>query len=52
MIINAYRLADRYKQDPMTFLQQPLSQINMHVYYTLKLIELQNAARARENEDE
>lgn len=47
MILNCYRLADRYKQDPMIFLQQPLSQIGNHIHYTVKLMDLQREARRR-----
>ena len=52
-IVNCYRLADRFKQDPMKFLEQPMSQIAIHITYTVKLIDAQRAAReAARAEDE
>lgn len=48
LILNCYRLADRYKQDPMLFLNKPTSEINNHIAYTIKLIDAQRAARERE----
>jgi hypothetical protein len=47
VILNCYRLADRFKQNPAVFLQLPLSEINMHIHYTIRLIEVQRAARER-----
>lgn len=51
VIMNCYRLADRFKQDPMVFLQQPLSQVDVHIIYTLKLMAAQAAARERVEDD-
>lgn len=52
VILNCYRLADRYKQNPLVFLQTPISEINLHVNYTIKLIEVQRAARERDVEED
>lgn len=54
MILNCYRLADRFKQDPMKFLEQPLSQIAVHINYTIKLVDAQRAAReaAQDGDDD
>jgi hypothetical protein len=50
-VLNCYRLADRFKQNPAVFLQMPLSEIGWHMDYTIKLIEAQRAARAREDDE-
>jgi len=42
VILNCYRLADRYHQNPDVFVEMPLSKVNEHVYYTIRLNELQN----------
>jgi hypothetical protein len=52
LILNCYRLADRFKQDPTLFLQMPVSQIAIHINYTIKLIEAQRSAREREESDD
>jgi hypothetical protein len=51
MILNCYRLADRFKQNPAVFLGMPLSEIGWHMDYTVKLIEAQRAARQREDDE-
>ena len=51
VILNCYRLADRYHQSPEHFLEMPLSRISSHLHYTVRLIEAQQRARrAMENE--
>jgi hypothetical protein len=45
LILNCYRLADRFHQSPEVFLEMPLSRIDMHVHYTVKLTRLQRAAQ-------
>lgn len=45
IIINCYRLADRFHQNPEVFIEMPVSRVNQHLYYTIKLIELQEKAR-------
>jgi hypothetical protein len=52
MVLNCYRLADRYKQNPAVFLNMPLSEIGWHLDYTVKLIEAQRAARQHDDDDE
>lgn len=51
IIINCYRLADRYHQNPEVFIDMPLSRISEHIHYTIKLIELQEKARTRRDDD-
>jgi hypothetical protein len=50
-ILNCYRLADRFRQSPDMFLRMPLSEVNVHIHYTIKLIEAQRAAREREDDE-
>ena len=51
IILNCYRLADRFHQNPDVFLEMPVTRINEHIHYTIKLIEAQNKARrARESD--
>ena len=45
VILNCYRLADRFHQNPDVFLELPISRVNAHIYYTIKLIEAQAKAR-------
>ena len=52
VILNCYRLADRYKQDPTLFLQMPLTQLHIHLHFTIKLTTIQREARQRERDDE
>ena len=47
VILNCYRLAERYHQNPDIFVEMPLSKIDAHIYYTVRLIEVQNKARER-----
>jgi hypothetical protein len=49
-ILNCYRLADRFKQNPAVFLNMPLSEVSLHLAYTIRLIEAQNAARTYAHE--
>jgi hypothetical protein len=51
VILNCYRLADRYKQNPAVFLEMPLSAVDSHIRYTVKLIIAQRAAQARRDDD-
>jgi hypothetical protein len=50
IILNCYRLADRFHQSPEVFIAMPVSRINEHIRYTVKLIEAQNKARKRDND--
>jgi hypothetical protein len=47
LILNCYRLAERYHQNPDVFIDMPLSKVAWHVHYTVRLIEAQNGARER-----
>lgn len=50
IILDCYRLAERFHQNPETFTEMPLSRLNNHIKYTIRLVEAQNKARAR-NDD-
>jgi hypothetical protein len=45
LILNCYRLADRFHQNPEVFLEMPMSRIEQHVLYTVKLTRLQRQAQ-------
>lgn len=47
IILDCYRLADRFHQNPETFTEMPLSRLNDHIKYTIRLIEAQSKARER-----
>jgi hypothetical protein len=47
LILNCYRLAQHYNQNPEVFTEMTLSRLDMHIYYTGRLIELREAARQR-----
>jgi hypothetical protein len=51
LILNCYRLADRFHQNPEIFLDMPLSRIEQHVHYTVKLTRMQSEARKREEDN-
>lgn len=44
LFLNCYRLADRFHQNPDVFLSMKLSDIDRHVYYTIKLHKKQQDA--------
>lgn len=48
LILNCYRLADRYHQNPEVFTEMPLSRVSEHIRYTVRLIEIQNEARGED----
>jgi hypothetical protein len=50
LVLNCYRLADRFHQNPEVFLEMPMSRINQHIRFTIKLIEAQNKARQRDGD--
>jgi hypothetical protein len=52
LALNCYRLADRFHQNPAVFLSMPISEIGMHVHYTVRLIELRKAAQSGVDDDE
>jgi hypothetical protein len=49
--LNCYRLADRFHQSPEHFLRMPLSRIYDHIYYTIRLNEVQEQARRRRKDE-
>jgi hypothetical protein len=51
LILNCYRLADRFKQNPDVFIDMPISRLRTHLHYTIKLIEAQEKARPRDDDD-
>jgi hypothetical protein len=52
VILNCYRLADRFHQNPEVFLDMGLSRVNWHIHFTIKLIEAQNKARAVQSDED
>jgi hypothetical protein len=44
-------LADRFKQNPDIFIDMPISRLQTHIHYTIKLIEAQEKARPRDEDD-
>jgi hypothetical protein len=52
LILNCYRLADRFKQNPDIFIDMPISRLRTHMRYTIKLIEAQEKARPRAADDD
>ena len=50
-ILNCYRLADRFHQNPEVFLEMPVSRVNWHIHYTIKLIEAQAKAQRAARDD-
>jgi len=52
IILNCYRLADRFHQSPEHFINMPLSRLAMHIYYTVKLVEAQEWQRRRRDDDD
>lgn len=45
LILDCYRLADRFHQNPEVFLEMPLSRIERHVHFIVKLTRLQRQAQ-------
>lgn len=52
IILNCYRLAQHYHQNPEVFTEMSLSRLDTHIYYTGRLIELREAARQRQQESD
>lgn len=52
LILNCYRLADRFHQAPDVFLSKPISSIDRDMYYLVKLIDAQHAARGGVDDDD
>jgi hypothetical protein len=51
LILNCYRLADRFHQNPEVFLDMPISRIESHVRFTVKLSRLQRIAQQQSDDD-
>ena len=51
LILNCYRLADRFHQNPEVFLEMPLSRVEQHIRYTVKLTRLQRKAQEKSDND-
>ena len=51
IVLEAYRLADWYKQNPEVFLNMPMGDVYLHRYRTYQLIQLQARERAAREED-
>ena len=51
LILNCYRLADRFKLNPDVFLSMPITDIGRHIHYTVKLTELQREAQSGSDDD-
>jgi hypothetical protein len=49
LILNCYRLAEHYHQNPEVFTEMSLSRLDIHIYYTGQLIALREAARQRDS---
>lgn len=49
LILNCYRLADRFHQNPSVFLEMPISQVDQHIHWTVELIKAQR--RANDEDD-
>jgi hypothetical protein len=47
-VIECYRLADHYKQNPEVFLTIPLSAVQLHIHRTVQLMQL----KAREQHEQ
>jgi len=54
LVLDAYRLADRFKQNPEVFLAMPLSEIERHITRLAQLLETmaREQKRSREIEDD
>jgi hypothetical protein len=50
LILNCYRLADRFHQNPEVFLEMPLSHVEQHIRWTVKLTRLQRKAQERDED--
>lgn len=51
LILNCYRLAERFHQPPDVFLSMPRADIDRHIKYTVKLQRLQLEAAQRAAEE-
>jgi hypothetical protein len=51
LILNCYRLANYYHQNPEVFTEMSLSRLDTHIYYTGRLIALRESARRQQEEN-
>ena len=51
LILDCYRLADRFHQIPDVFLEMPISAVDRHLYYTVMLHRKQQEANAPDDDD-
>jgi hypothetical protein len=52
LILNCYRLAHRYHQNPDVFLSMSISDIGRHIHYTIRQIELRKEAQSVADDDD
>ena len=52
LIVNCYRMAQKFAQSPEVFLNMPISRFNAHLYYTVRMMEAENRARRRRDDDD
>ena len=52
IILNCYRLAHHYNQNPEVFTEMTLSRLGYHIYYTNRLIELREAEKQRQQDND
>jgi hypothetical protein len=50
MVLDCYRLARFYHQSPDVFLNMALSEVETHARHTIRLTELMNRERARDDD--
>jgi hypothetical protein len=50
LILDCYRLADRFHQNPEVFLEMPISRVGLHIHYTVKLTRLQRIAQQSDDD--
>ena len=50
IVLDAYRLARFYRQNPAVFLDMPLSEVQIHMVRTIKLARIMRAESARDDE--
>jgi hypothetical protein len=50
VVLNAYRLARWYHQNPVVFLEMPLSELQLHVARTEQLRKIQEAVASRDDD--
>lgn len=46
LLLDCYRLADRYHQNPDVFINMPISRVQQHLEFTIRLIDAQRKANS------